>query len=152
MNMSIKKLFMGKKVVVIGATVALTLGLSGAAYAWYSSTGGGSGTATAGGSTTLVLSSTGTFPSLVPGGPSVWVPVSIHNPGPANEYVGSITGVVQDNGDCLGSWFSVGSYPFNTVVLAGSTSNSGDAVQLNEANVNQSVCEGATMTIIWSSN
>lgn len=156
MNMSIKKLFMTKKVVVVGAAVALTLGLSGAAYAYFGSTGSGSGIATVASSSTIQLSSNTVGP-LSPGGGSTWVQVNVTNPGPANEYVGTITPVVADqdasNGNtCYGSWFTVTPIAYDHVVLAGATIQTGEAVQMNESNTDQSACEGLSMTINWTSN
>ena len=39
------KRFMNKKVAVVGLTVALVMGVGGAAFAYFSSTGGGTGSA-----------------------------------------------------------------------------------------------------------
>src|ERR1700691_3503687 len=66
MSMSIKK-FATKKVVVIGAAVALTLGIAGGAFAYFTTTGSGSGTTTAGansGSVTLAATISG---AILPG-------------------------------------------------------------------------------------
>jgi hypothetical protein len=68
MNMSIKKLFATKKVVVVGTAVALTLGLSGAAYAFFAASGTGSGTATVGSPTSWTVAQL-TGPFGVSGGP-----------------------------------------------------------------------------------
>ncbi len=57
MNMSIKKLYMTKKVVVVGAAVALTLGISGAAFAFFTQQGTGTGSGVVGQAGTFVITS-----------------------------------------------------------------------------------------------
>jgi hypothetical protein len=118
------KRFMSKKVAVVGIAVGLTLGLSGAAFAYFLSTGTGAGTATVGSASVIQLSSSVVGP-LYPGGGSIWVPISVHNPSAANEYVGTISGVVTTQGGCLSSWFTVAPVSYNTTVLAGATTTSG---------------------------
>jgi hypothetical protein len=49
------KRFMSKKVAVVGIAVGLTLGLSGAAFAYFLSTGTGAGTATVGSASVIQL-------------------------------------------------------------------------------------------------
>jgi hypothetical protein len=51
MSISIKRLFMTKKIVVVGAAVAVTIGASTAAFAFFSSTGNGAGSASVGSAT-----------------------------------------------------------------------------------------------------
>jgi hypothetical protein len=51
MSVSIKKLFLNKKVVAIGAAAILTVGIAGGAFAFFTSTGSGTGTGTVGTST-----------------------------------------------------------------------------------------------------
>lgn len=151
MSMSIKKLFATKKVVAVSATVALTLGLSGAAFAYFSSTGTGAGTASVGSSSGIQLSSVLVGP-LYPGATATPVTVNIHNPGTGAEYVGTISGTVTTQASCLGSWFTVAPVIFNTDVAGGASTSTSTTVALNDSGTNQDACQGLTMAIVWSSN
>ncbi len=53
MSISIKKLFVNKKVVAIAAAGALTLGIGGAAFAYFTSTGSATGTGSVGTDTSM---------------------------------------------------------------------------------------------------
>ena len=145
------KRFMSRKVAVVGIAVGLTLGLSGAAFAYFTSIGSGSGSATVGVSTGIVLSSPSVGP-LYPGAVATSVTVTINNPGTATERVGTISGVVTTQGGCLGSWFTVASISYNASVAGGLSPTAPTTVALTEAGVNQDACQNQTMAIVWSSN
>ena len=133
-------------VLVVAAVAAI------GGYAYFSSTGSGSGTAGVGSSTPVTLSSAGVT-GLYPGGTSVPVTVSIQNTGGGNEYVDTISGTVADNAGCLGSWFTVAPVTYQNTVAPGKTvSASPTTVTLNESGSNQDACQGKTMTINWTSN
>jgi hypothetical protein len=69
------KRFMNKKVAVVGLVVALIIGVGGAAFAYFSSTGGGTGSAGVGTSSNLVihqLGSTAIYDSTVSPSPADW--------------------------------------------------------------------------------
>jgi hypothetical protein len=69
------KRFINKKVAVVGLTVALVMGVGGAAFAYFSSTGGGTGSAGVGTSSNLVihqLGSTAIYNSTVSPSPADW--------------------------------------------------------------------------------
>lgn len=121
------------------------------AYAYFSSTGTGTGSAAVGSSSTIQLSGS-PVASLYPGGADAPVTVSIHNPGGGNQQVNTVSGSVATNGGCLGSWFAVDSVAYNGVVAAGATVTTGTNVRMLESNTNQDACQGKTMTINWSSN
>ncbi|HEY0417439.1 MAG TPA: hypothetical protein VGC78_13735, partial [Gaiellaceae bacterium] len=87
-------------VLVVAAVAAI------GGYAYFSSVGAGTGSASVGSSTPVVLTST-SVSGLYPGGPGVAVPVSVTNNGGGDEYVNDINGTVANNGSCLGSWFTV---------------------------------------------
>jgi hypothetical protein len=54
------KRFMNKKVLVVGVAVALVLGIGGAAFAYFTSTGGGTGAAQVGTASNLIINQLGT--------------------------------------------------------------------------------------------
>ncbi len=139
-----------KFIVLVVAAVAIAVG-SGA-FAYFTQAGSGSGTAAVGTSSAIVLSST-QVGTLYPGGADVPVSVSVQNPGSGNQYVGTISGSVADNGSCLGSWFVVDPITFNADVTHGATVTAGPTnVRMLDSSTNQDACKGLTMTINWTSN
>lgn len=138
-----------KLLFVLAGSVAAMVAVG--AYGYFSSTGSGSGSATVGTSSTVELSSP-SVGTLYPGGADVPVTVSIHNPGAGNQYVGTITGTVADNGGCLGSWFEVDPIAYDTNVLKGATVSASTNVRMLESNSNQDACKLKTMTIDWASD
>jgi hypothetical protein len=121
------------------------------AYAYYTSTGSGSGSATVGSSSAIQLSGS-PVAQLFPGGADAPVTVSIHNPGGGGEHVGTVSGTVADNGGCLGSWFIVDPISYGATVAAGATVTAGTNVRMADSGTNQDACQGKTMTINWTSN
>jgi hypothetical protein len=146
------RIFKTKKFIVLAAIGAVAIGVAAfGAYAYFSSSGTGTGTASVGASSAIALSSPAVG-TLYPGGPDVPVTVSIHNPGSGNEYVGTISGTVADNGTCQGSWFTVDPITYNTQVAAGATTTASTHVRMTESGTNQDACQSKTVTINWSSN
>jgi len=139
-----------KKLAVIAAGIAV-LAFAGAAFAYFTNSGSGSGQATVGSSSEIQLSSD-TVGDLYPGGADVPVTVDITNPGSGNQYVADISGVVEDNGACLGSWFEVDTIHYNTDLNPGASDSAVTAVRMNDSGTNQDACQGLTMDITWSSN
>jgi hypothetical protein len=143
-----------KKRVILLAVVALAIGLGTGAFAYFTNSGSGTGSATVGSSSAVGITNDTPTDLLYPGGPDVSVAVHVNNPGSGNQYVDTISGVVEDNGTCLGSWFEVDSITFQQNVDAGDTlDTSTDMRMLDPAGgVNQDACKDLTMTIDWTSN
>jgi hypothetical protein len=82
-----------RALLLLGATAALAFGLSGgAAFAYFTSTGSGTGHATTGSAqaiTATAVTSPGADSNLYPGGPGVAVHFTVNNP---NSYAVSFTG------------------------------------------------------------
>jgi hypothetical protein len=136
------------KRIVLLATTTLVIGLAASAYAYYGSAGAGTGDATVGTGSDIVLSSD-PVTDLYPGGADVPVSVHVTNPGGGNELVGRITGTVADNHGCLGSWFVVDPIPVNTVVGPGDTVDTETNIRMLDSGGLQDVCRNRTMTINW---
>ena len=141
-------------VVVVGAAIGTT------AFAYFSANGSGTGSASVGSASAIVLTSD-SVSGLYPAGSDVTVGVHVQNAGSGDQYVGTISGAVQtnDNGtagdasdDCLGSWFEVDSITYNTAVTHGATNDTSTKVRMLDSGTNQDACQGKTMTINWSSN
>jgi len=92
MNM---KRFMNKKVVAIGLAAGLTLGAAGAAFAYFTDTGSGNGTASTGHATawsvTNVLTSGG---ALYPGQNSNTISADVQNVGSGNQALNNLQVVI----------------------------------------------------------
>jgi hypothetical protein len=154
-----------KKLAVLVSTVAI-LALAGAAFAYFTNSGTGAGSASVGTSSIIQLSSA-PVGTLYPGGAAVPVTVNVHNPGAGSQYVGTISGVVNDNtnstvttaDDCLGSWFVVANVDFNGTLTADNGAAGGTdegsrntTVSMNDSGTNQDACKLDSMSITWSSN
>ncbi len=139
-------------VLVVAAVAAI------GGYAYFTSTGSGTGSAGVGSSGSIDLTSS-PVSGVYPGGGAVQVAVTATNNNPGDEYVDTISGTVEDittgpNAGCMGSWFTV----TPAVVQQALTANGGHAT-VNAAvsmpsnlTTNQNACQGATLTIDWTSN
>jgi hypothetical protein len=150
--------FTKKKVAAVAAGV-LTLGLSVGAYAYWSTTGSGSGTATVGSSNgTVTLHATVAAPAIVPGEHRD-VTFTADNAGATDLQVGTISldSIDVDSGHatCDVSDFSMVAVSSNSTVLAGADhqtiSGTGSLVYANSGS-NQDACKGATLTLNLTSN
>ena len=140
-----KKAFGLLVVLVVGGIAAF------GAYAFFTDGGSGTGTASVGNSSTIDLSSD-PVGTLYPGGADVDVTVDISNPGSGVQHVGTISGTVEDNGGCLGSWFEVDSVPYNADLGPGALDSADTVVRMLDSGTNQDACQGLDLTIDWSSN
>jgi hypothetical protein len=147
-----KKFLKSKKSIALLAVLIVAVAVTVGAFAYFSSTGTGSGTATVGSSSGIELSSD-PVGALYPGGADVPVTVDIHNPGGGAEYVGTISGTVEDNGGCLGSWFEVDPIDYNAELAPDASDSADTNVRMLDENLSQDDCQGLTdLTIDWSSN
>src|SRR5262249_46157887 len=151
-----KKFFKSKRGLVLLATMVAAIAAAIGANAYFSSTGAGSGNATVGASTNIVITND-TVGNLYPGGAAVSVPVHLQNPGGGNEFVHVVSGTVEDitsgpNAGCMGSWFAVAPITYNAVVNHGATNSTSTNVTMTDTGSNQDACQNANLTIDWSSN
>lgn len=135
--------------------VALTaLGATGAAIAYFTTTGSGTGQATVGSDTPWSVTFGATTGTVYPGAGTSTVHYTITNNGGGHQYVNSTSAAVVDDGSgniedngvpvpgCLSSWFTVTNVPPAGVDLApgGQTTGSADMTMSN-ANTSQNACE-----------
>lgn len=161
-----------KKRVRLGLGLLALLAFAGVAVAYFTASGSGTGTATAGNSTPMTISATITpgTGGIVPGGNPATVNFSVNNPSSGNQYVNTIslssttpiqaynsqgqnitgTGANQ----CDTSQFSMAPVSVGQDVGPGSNNitPTGSLVFHDEATVNQSGCEGASLVATFSSN
>ena len=69
----------------------IVLAISGAAYAYWTTTGGGTATATTGTDSGVTVTQNGTITALAPGSAAQAVDFTIHNPISTNQFVHSVT-------------------------------------------------------------
>lgn len=172
------KRFMNKKVAAIGAAVGLTLGLGGAAFAYFSSTGTGTGSATTGSGSTVKITDNGPYTGLLPQGPAQDITVTVTNPSNAqSQYVSGITAYLTVNGATAVDDYTCSSADYllngvagtssgSPVAIAGWTAQdlapsaaasttpaSANTIQFNDlTNQNQDSCQGLSVTIHYNSN
>jgi hypothetical protein len=149
------KRFMNKKVMVVGIAAALTLGISGVALAYFTSTGNSTGNASVGSPTQWGVSvSSDTSNALYPGVGTETLSYTITNNGHGNQELNAVVVSVGNSGPasgCLGSWFTAtdgGATPTPGSLAAdlapGDTATGSITVSLNDANTDQGACQGLT--------
>lgn len=165
MNMSIKKLFSTKKAVAVGASVALTLGLSGAAFAYFTSSGSGTGSATVGAAQANawgVAPGSTTGGPLYPGAGTETVPFTITNNGTGAQAYSAVTAsVASSSGNvtvsgvaqagCLSAWFTAvaaaPSVALGTSIAPAGLATDNVTVTMQNFPTSQNPCEGLSPEI-----
>jgi hypothetical protein len=157
------KRFMNKKVATIGLAAGLALGAAGAAFAYFTTTGNGGGTTTAGTAGTLTLNAN-IAGNIVPGDGGQSVTFTADNSGAtslkvANVIFGSVTSTTSACQTFLTAnpgEFSMVTVPSGTVVPGNSTgtalAGTGTLVWADSATVDQTPCAGANITLGVTSN
>jgi hypothetical protein len=153
-----------------GLSLLVLLAFSGAAVAYFSTSGAGTGSAQVGTSSALAISATITPPSggLVPGGSPASVAFSVNNPSSGNQYVGTVTltGVQAYSdaghttnitgtgaGQCDTSQFAMTPVGENQNVGSGSSSlPTGGLLYFHDSGSNQDGCKNAYLVASFSSN
>ena len=151
-----------KRRAVFALTTALLVVVAGGAYAYFTTTGSGTGTAAVGSSSAVTLHATITG-SLYPGSSSP-VTFTVDNPSSGKQRVGTISlaSITADASHSECSTVITGGTPDFTMpavaVNATFGSGSGQAVTptgtltMNETNVSQDKCQGATLTLHLTNN
>jgi hypothetical protein len=149
------KLIKSKKGFALLAAIAVVAIAAVGGYAYWTTTGAGSGSvANASSNGTVVLHATWPTNALYPGG-SQTVSFTADNAGTSNLFVGTVTSVVTTNDPlCLPADFTVAPVAENQVIPAGASglalTNTGTISFANTA-ANQDACKGATVTLTLSS-
>lgn len=155
------KRFMNKKVATIGLAAGLALGAAGAAFAYFTTTGSGSGDTTAGTASALTLHAT-IDGAIVPGDGGQSVTFTADNPGNGNQFVNTISFVSVTSTDTTcqtfltskPGQFSMADVSSNTDVPSGNgnaLTGTGTLVWADESYA-QNDCAGAPLTLHVSSN
>lgn len=145
-------------------TTALVLVGGGAAYAWWSTTGTGSGTATTGTSVPITVVQTGTLTAMYPGDTAQTLSGNFTNtnPGPVhvNTVIVSITSVTKAVGapagtcDATDYTLAGASMSVNADVPAGSGQGAwtGATIKFNNKGTIQDACKGATVNLGYTAS
>ena len=139
--------------VAIVASVA-SLAIAGAAFAYFTTTGGGEGEGTVGTSTALVL--TGTVEDLLYPGTESQVTFTVDNASTGHQFLTTIhlDGVTTDNVACPGSDFTMPDVNASQDLASGtgiSVTAEGTITMANHVAVNQDACKDAVITLDLSS-
>jgi hypothetical protein len=84
------KRFMNKKVAAIGIAAGLTLGMAGAAFAYFTTTGTGTGSGSVGTASQVTISGVSTG-AVTPNGQTGDVALTVTNPNSGNQFVTSVS-------------------------------------------------------------
>jgi len=158
-----------KRLAAVALTAVLVLASSGVAFAYFSSAGTGSGSATVGtvGGTDLVITSSGPAGNIYPGAAPLGFTMEAQNMGPGAEHVNDISISVASDGSgnaldvagnpitgCLASWFIVGApIPVDATLNPGAYSAVIDStIGLTELDIDQDACQGAIVKLIFATS
>jgi len=153
--MSTKKLSTKLSKKTVAALTAALLIIGGGAYAYWTTTGAGTGAApNASSNGTVTL--TATFaPGLTPGGTAT-VTYTASNPGTSSLRVGTISHVVSTSDAlCLPADFTIPNVVSNTTVPAGATNAAiagTGTLTFADTAINQDACKSATVTLTLTAN
>jgi hypothetical protein len=154
--------YLGKRRIVLGLATTCVLALAAGAYAYFTSTGSGTVTATVGSSSAVTLKGTVTG-NLYPGSSSP-VSLTVDNPSSGSQRVGTVSleKITADAGHASCSVVITGGNPDFTMadVVVNKTFGPGNgqavtpsgSLTMNDTNVSQNACQGATLTLTLKSN
>jgi hypothetical protein len=146
-----------RKAVVLVTAGALAV-IGGVAFAYWTNTGTGSGTATTGSNDAITVNQVSTITDLGPGRPAQTLSGNFDNPNDNQVFVGSVTAEVTgtDVAACDASNYTVaGSAPVAAEVPSGTGVGtwSGLTIQFNnKPTVNQDACKNAVVSITYTAN
>lgn len=147
-----------KKKTVLVMTVAAVLILGGVAFAYWTNTGSGTGSATTGSNNSIVINQTSTITGLAPGQPAQTLSGNFDNPNSSPVFVSAVTAQVTgtDLPGCDATNYTIGgAAPVNEQVPPGTGvgSWSGLTIQFNnKPDVNQDICKNAVVTIQYAAS
>lgn len=149
---------LNKRTVAIWSVAALLIVGGGAAYAYWTNTGSGTGEATTGSNQSIVVNQTSTITGLAPGVPAQTLSGNFDNPNTSPVYVTTVTATVTgtDKTGCGPTDYTIGgSATVNAEVPAGTGVGSWSGLTIafnNKPAVNQDACKDAVVSIAYVAN
>jgi hypothetical protein len=155
--------FTKKKVAAVAVTAAVAM-TAGIAFAYWTTSGAGTGSASTGTNTAVTVSQRGTVTGLVPGGPAGAVDFRINNPASHDQYVTSVAVSIQsgwsaqaDSGKpaCTAADFTiVQPDPIAADLTPGDHDYepSGASIALDNASTNQDNCKSVTVPLEFAAS
>jgi hypothetical protein len=151
--------FTKKRAVILGIVAAMAF--SAAAVAYFTTGGSGTGSATVGTSSAALITQTNTLGALYPT-TSQPVNLSIKNTGSGSQFVNKVhlDSIAADAGHAscdvsssgANAAFAMADVTVGETIAAGATVSKSGSLAMNDTGVNQDSCQGATLTLTFSSN
>jgi hypothetical protein len=147
---------------ITAAAIVAFLAVAGGAFAYWTTSGSGPGSATTGSSSAVTVTQIGTITGLVPGGAAQAVNFSITNPKSTKQYIASvaysissitnITGGAPATGCTAADFTLVQPSAINTDLAAGATSfsPSGATLAMIDSATNQDGCQNVTVNLAFA--
>ena len=158
-----------KRTLVLLGVMVVAIAASIGAYAYFTASGSGTGTASVGNASNINLAGTITG-TLYPAGAPASVSVHVANPGSGAQHVGNVTlaSITTDAGHAtcdlsvsgVNAAFTMADITVNATLakdngVAGSGPDETDvtgSLQMNDTGTSQNTCQGAPLTLHFSSN
>ncbi len=153
----------GRRLAGVLITVATVLGIGGVAFAYFTATGSGTGSALTGSAVNETLSSA-PITGVNPASGSQTILGSVSNTANANEYIGtvsvSISSVVENptiqalypTYTCSAADYTVSGHAVNQDVASGTSGLNFGTIAFNSTGVNQDACMNATINLSFTSS
>jgi hypothetical protein len=141
-----------KRTLIVALVSAFVLVGAFGAYAYWTTGGSGTGSATAGTTTNNLTIASPSVTGITPGSTTP-VTVTVTNPNSYSVHVGTVSTVIttSDPG-CLPADFTFPPKALNTTIAASGTASFTQGLVFADTAVNQDLCKGATVTLTYSSN
>jgi hypothetical protein len=148
-----------KRAVILGVVAAMAF--SAAAVAYFTTGGSGTGSATVGTSSSALITQTNVLAALYPT-TSQTVNLDIKNTGTGSQFVNKVhlDSITADAGhsSCdvsssgANAAFTMADVTVGETLAAGATTSKSGSLAMNDTGVSQDSCQGATLTLTFSSN
>jgi hypothetical protein len=153
-----KKFTLKKKMIAGAAAAALTLGVGGAAVAFFTASGSGTGSGSVGTASNVTITGTAAV-AVTPDGTTSPVSITVTNPGTGAQTVGavSLASVTPDAGHstCVATVptvFSMADTAPVGLIAGGASASTTSTLVMHDTGLNQDPCQGATLTLGFTSN
>ena len=152
MEFSFKKI--SRKGLVFGVSAGVALGLTGAAFAYWTTTGTGSGTGATGTTVAVTVNQTTVVTGLYPGDTPVALSGNFTNTNSGAVKVGTVSAVIGTlpSGCVTGDFTIAGTGVVNAEIPSGTSVGawSGITIQMNDTLLNQDTCKTQTIPITYT--